>query len=146
MELPKFDTSKALRSLRDEMNTVFDRFIEKPLGMITGQATPSIDLGETSTEIVVRADLPGIDLQDIDVSVTKDTLTIRGEKKKQQQHTGTNYQIVERSSGSFTRSIRLSTPVNEQKVTASYKKGVLDVVLPKKEPACERKIDIQTDE
>jgi len=143
MDLPRLDAGKTLRSLRDEMNTVFDRFFERPLGVITGHIVPSVDVGETGSQVVVRADLPGMDLEDIDVSVTKDLLTIRGHKKQERQESGVDFHIIERSSGSFSRSIRLPAAVDEQSVSATYKKGVLEVVLPKREPASEKKIEIQ---
>ena len=82
-------------------------------------------------EIKVSAELPGMDEKDIDVSLTRDTLTIKGEKKEEKEDTGKDYYKMERSYGSFTRSIPLPVEVDTDKVQATFKKGVLEITLPK---------------
>jgi len=144
MELSKLEPSRALRTLRNEIDSLFDRFVERPLGVITGQIVPALDISETDTTITVKADLPGMDEQDLDVSLAGNTLTIRGEKKQEREETGRTYHTVERSYGSFSRSIRLPAAVQPDQVTADYKKGVLEIVLPKKEPAQAKKVDIKS--
>jgi len=122
-----------------EMNKLFDDFfggfdlspwapVEKRLST---PFTPHIDVSETDKEIKVSAELPGMDEKDIDVSLTRDTLTIKGEKKQEAEDKGEGYYRMERSYGSFTRSIPLPIEVDTDKVQATFKKGVLEITLPK---------------
>lgn len=143
MDRGKLDPSRALRSLRTEIDTLFDRFVERPLGAITGQVVPTLDISETDTELTIKADLPGLDQQDIDVSLSGDTLTIRGQKAQEHEEADKTHHLIERSYGSFSRSIRLPTAVQSDKVEATYKKGVLNIVLPKKEPVRADRIEIK---
>ncbi len=126
-------------SLQREMNRLFDSFLGGSslspwLPFERGGAeafTPRVDVSETEREIKVAAELPGLDENDIDVSLTRDTLTIKGEKKEEKEEKGTDYYRMERSYGSFTRSIPLPVEVDTDKVEATFKKGVLRVTLPK---------------
>ncbi|WP_425450026.1 Hsp20/alpha crystallin family protein [Virgifigura deserti] len=93
--------------------------------------TPSIDVCETDNSLQVKAELPGVDESDIDVELNGDILSIRGEKKSDYEQTEQNYHLVERSYGSFARSIRLPFTVDQDKVDASFDKGVLTITLPK---------------
>jgi HSP20 family protein len=93
--------------------------------------TPCVDVSETDKEIKVSAELPGMDEKDIDVSLTRDTLTIKGEKKEEKEEKGEDYYRMERSYGSFTRSVPLTVEVDTDKVQATFKKGVLEITLPK---------------
>ena len=145
MDIGKFEPGRALRTLRDEIDTLFDRFVERPIGAVMGQVRPTLDLSETDTELVVKADLPGLEEKDLDVSISTDMLTIRGEKKQPHEEAGKTYHVAERSSGSFTRSIRLPVAVNADQVRASYKNGVLEIVMPKKEQAQTKRIEIRTE-
>jgi HSP20 family protein len=88
-------------------------------------------VSETDKEIKVSAELPGMDDKDIDVSLTRDALTIKGEKKEEKEDKGKDYYKMERSYGSFTRSIPLPVEVDTDKVQATFKKGVLEITLPK---------------
>ncbi len=144
-DIEKFEPTKLLRNLRNEIDTLFDRFVEKPIGLITGQVIPAIDIAETDSEIIVKAELPGIDLEDIDVSISGDTLVIKGEKKKETEQAGRTFHIIERAYGKFTRSVRLPTDIDADNVKASYKNGVLEIVLPKKEPAKTKRIEIKSE-
>jgi HSP20 family protein len=122
-----------------EMNKLFDDFfggfdlspwapVERRLAT---PFTPHIDVSETDKEIRVSAELPGMDEKDIDVSLTRDALTIKGEKKQETEDKGKDYYRMERSYGSFTRSIPLPIEVETDKVQATFKKGVLEITLPK---------------
>jgi len=126
-------------SFQREMNKLFDDFfggfelspwapVERRL---TAAFTPHVDVSETDKEIKVSAELPGMDEKDIDVSLTRDTLTIKGEKKEEKEDKGKDYYRMERSYGSFTRSVPLPVEVDTDKVQASFKKGVLEITLPK---------------
>lgn len=126
-------------AFQKEMNKLFESFFGgfdlKPSTHLEGRSaaafTPRVDVSETDKEIKVSAELPGIDEKDIDVSLTRDTLTIKGEKKEEKEDKGKDYYRMERSYGSFTRAISLPIEVDTDKAKATFKKGVLQVVLPK---------------
>ena len=143
MDIQKIEPKRALKTLRDEIDTLFDRFVERPLGVITGQVIPPMDISETDTEIVVKTDLPGMAQEDIDISIAGDILTVKGQKKQETEDAGKTFHTVERSYGSFSRSVRLPAAVIADQVEASYKQGVLKIVLPKKEPLQAKKIEIK---
>ena len=93
--------------------------------------SPAVDIVEKDNAYEVTAELPGMDEKDIDVSLTRDSLTIRGEKKEEKEEKGKDFYRMERSYGSFTRSVPLPVEVETDKVVATFKKGVLNVTLPK---------------
>ncbi len=126
--------------LKREMNSLFDNFFRGGFGSETlesrmGLFTPQIDVSETDKEIKISAELPGMDEKDIEVSLSKDMLTIKGEKKEEKEDKGKDYYSMERSYGSFSRTIPLSDEVQDNKVDATFKKGVLTITLPKSEKA-----------
>jgi HSP20 family protein len=96
-----------------------------------GEWAPSLDLSETKDALVVKADVPGMELKDIQVSLQEQMLTIKGEKKQEKEEKDEEFHRVERSYGAFTRALRLPVPVDTSKVAASFKNGVLTVTLPK---------------
>ena len=106
---------------------------------------PSLDVSETKNDFVVKAELPGIDPKDIDISLTDGMLTIRGEKKQEREEKEENYHLIERNYGTFSRSVSLSRDVKPDKINASYKDGVLRVVLPKSEEAKKKEIKIKVE-
>lgn len=98
---------------------------------------PEVDIKEDEKQITIRADLPGMKMEDIDVSIENNLITISGERKMESEEKGKDFTRIERSYGAFSRSFDLGIPVKEEEIKASYKNGVLDVVLPKaviKEP------------
>lgn len=120
---------------RQEMNSLFDNFfhgfeIEPAWGRL-GAFNPKVDVKESDKEIAVAAELPGIDDKDITVSLTRDALTIKGEKKQEKEDKGKDYYRMERSYGSFTRTIPLPAEIDTDKAKAEFKKGVLTISLPK---------------
>jgi len=106
---------------------------------------PVVDVVENADSVTVKAELPGIDPKDVDISVSGDTLTIKGEKKEEKEEKGKSFYRVERTYGSFCRSISLPTGVEADKAKADYKDGVLSVTLPKSEKVKAKKIPIKTD-
>jgi HSP20 family protein len=146
MEMGKFEPTRAFKGLRNEIDTLFDRFVERPLSTLTGQLVPPIDISETDTEIIVKMEVPGMEEEDLDVSITNDILTVRGEKKKEREESGKTYHIVERTFGTFTRSVTLPVAVRVEMIRASYKKGVLEINLPKKELSQAKKIEIKCEQ
>lgn len=106
---------------------------------------PAIDLYEEKDDIVVKAELPGMDKDNIEVNLTDHTLTIKGEKKKEEEVKEENYYKSERSYGSFVRTLELPRDVHTEKVKASFKNGVLEVRLPKTEEAKAKEIKVKVD-
>ena len=140
-----------LTDFRNEMNRLFEGFFSRPMLAPSwfettepGQWLPAVDMAETETGIRVRAELPGIDPKDVDVSVSEDRLVIAGEKKSVKEETGNGWTHRESSSGSFTRSIPLPESVDPEKVTARYDKGVLTVELTKSPSSTSRKVPVLT--
>lgn len=136
-----------LTKLRREMDRLFDRFTESwPFRTVgeAGEWAPSLDVSETGKEVIVKAELPGLDPKEIDISIRGDMLTIRGERKKEEEKKGENYHRIERSYGTFSRSVRLPTEVDSDKVNATYKDGILKVEMAKTKAAAAKKIDIKT--
>jgi HSP20 family protein len=121
--------------LRREMDSLFDNFFRgfdvEPFESRLGAFSPKVDVTENDKEIKVTAELPGMDEKDIDVSLQSDMLTIKGEKKEEKEDKGKDYYRMERSYGSFSRSIPLPVEVETNKVEAKFKKGVLSITLPK---------------
>ncbi len=141
-------------SFQQRMNDLFDDFfrgfpLASPGAMDDriGAFYPSVDVKEGEKEIVVKAELPGLEEKDIEVLLAEDALTIKGEKKEEKEDKGKNYYHMERSYGSFHRVIHLPVEVDANKVEAAFKNGVLSVVLPKTEKAkaAGKKINIKTE-
>jgi HSP20 family protein len=121
--------------LRREMDSLFDNFFRgfdlEPFESRMGAFSPKVDVTENEKEIKISAELPGMDEKDIDVSLQNDMLTITGEKKEEKEDTGKDFYRMERSYGSFSRTIPLPVEVETDKVEAKFKKGVLSITLPK---------------
>jgi HSP20 family protein len=134
--------------MKEEMDCFWDSFLEGAFwkrGEDGTQRFPSLDVSETKNDFVVKAELPGMDLKDIDVSLNDGMLTIRGEKKQEKEEKEENYHLIGRSYGTFSRSVSLPRDVNHDKVNASYKDGVLRVVLPKSEETKKKEIKIKVE-
>ena len=130
--------------MRREMDRTWGSLFERrPVSMFEeGEWLPALDLAETGNEFVVKAEIPGLDPKDIDISLSGNMLTIKGEKKQEREEKKEDCHFVERSYGAFTRSIQLPGEVNGQKITTSYKHGVLKIVLPKSEAAKKKRVKI----
>lgn len=137
-------------SLRREMDRLFEDFVRgfdierfPSMGLASGRFNPKVDVAEDEREMEVTAELPGLTDDDIEVTLTENALTLKGEKKEEREEKDKNYHRIERSSGSFHRVIPLSAEVNRDKVTASFKKGVLRITLPKTKAAREKRKKIE---
>jgi len=106
--------------------------------------TPAVDVAETEKEIVLHAELPGMKKDDIDIQLTGDTLTLRGERQRQSSTRGENFHRIERQYGAWQRIFQIETPIDTQGVSAEYEEGVLTVRLPKQVAPQPRQIEIQT--
>jgi HSP20 family protein len=123
-------------SLHDEIDRVFHDFTQSAgltPGSTSGNAlmSPVINVAETDKALEITAELPGVDQQDVDVTVTDNRLTIQAEKKAEEEDKSKDYHVVERSYGKFSRSMSLPFSVDPDKVDAQFKNGVLTVTLPK---------------
>lgn len=138
---------RELTTLRDEMDKMWNRaFGEWPrIEPMAGEWTPSLDVSETKDNIVVKAEVPGMDPKDIDISMASGVLTIKGEKKQQKEEKDENYYCCESSYGAFTRSTRLPHEVQSDKIKASYKDGILKITLPKSEEAKKKEVKIKVE-
>ena len=105
--------------------------------------SPFMDILETKDKLIVKAELPGLEAKDVNVSVSGDLLTIKGEKEKEEEEKDEHYHCVERRYGSFQRSFRLPASVKGDKVEATFDKGVLKVTLPKVEEAKKKEIEVK---
>ena len=135
-------------TLRDEMNRLFDSFWSGeflPEKFPFARAFPSVDVTETADAVVVKAEVPGLEAKDIDLSIVGDVLTISGEKKQETEEKEKNYTHREVRYGSFSRSLQLPASVDVENVQAECKKGVLTVTLPKTEKEKARKIAVKGD-
>ncbi len=132
--------------LRDEMDRMWEDFLgigRRALRPMTEEWIPSVDISETADKVMVKAEIPGMDAKDIEISLVGDILTIKGEKKAEKEEKKENFHLVERSYGSFARSLRLPALVEQDKIEASYKQGVLTITCPKKEVVKPKQINIK---
>lgn len=123
----------------------FDRFFDEfgfPELTDQKQWLPKVDVSETDDHVIVRAEVPGMDKKDINITMSEGILTIQGEKKHEKEEEKENYRVVERRYGSFSRSLRVPRGVDADKIEASYKDGVLKVAIPKSDSEKSRKIEI----
>ena len=127
--------------MRKEMDRLWDSFFERgPRAGEVGEWYPSLDVAETKNDVIVKAEVPGMDPKDIDISLSDSILTIKGEKKQEKEG---DYHLTERCFGAFTRAIQLPAEVQSDKIEASYKNGILKVTLPKTEEAKKKEIKIK---
>ena len=105
--------------------------------------SPAVDMYENEKEIVVKAEVPGIDKEDINISVSDGTLMIKGETKKEEETKEEDYYYAERTYGSFSRRLELPEKVQESKIKANFKDGILEIHLPKAPEAKAKKIKIE---
>jgi HSP20 family protein len=108
-----------------------------------GEWHPSFDISETEGHIVVKADLPGIDVKDLDISIDNNVLMVKGEKKQEKEDEHENFHRVERSCGSFCRSFMLPAEVKTDEIDAVYKDGVLHLTIPKSETVKRKRIEVK---
>jgi HSP20 family protein len=131
--------------IQNEINKVFNSVMapfSSDEGELRGAWTPSVDISETENELVVSADLPGLNKEDIKVNVQNNVLTFSGERKQETKSEGSNVHRLERSYGFFSRSFTLPATVKADAIKAVYKDGVLRLTLPKVEEARPRQIAV----
>lgn len=132
---------------RSEIDRMFDDFFTRsPFGRFFqgGDWMPAVDVSETDKGIVVNAEVPGMEAKDIDISLNGRVLTIKGERRQEEEEKDKSYHRIERRYGSFSRSFELPADVDSGKVKATYKDGVLKLSLPKTKEQAVKKIEVKT--
>jgi HSP20 family protein len=145
MSIVRYDPFRDLRTLQEEVNRLFSTnltrgFDEEAIGR--GAWNPSVDIYENKDQIVLEAELPGMNREDFELSVENNVITLRGERRFEKKDDTDNYHRVERSYGSFTRSFTLPQTVSAEGAKAEYSNGVLRVTLPKREETKSRRIEV----
>ena len=146
MAVVRWDPFRDLNMLQDRMNRLFDDAgrntwrTDEPSATTTW--SPAVDIFETEGEIVVKAELPGMEHKDIALNLENNVLTLKGERRFQKETKDDNYHRIERAYGGFSRAFSIPATVDEEKIRAEYKDGVLKIVLPKKEQTKPKQIRI----
>lgn len=141
--LTRWDPFRELSSIQDRMNRLFqDQFPGREESLVSGSFVPAVDVYEDEHTIQLKFEVPGIDEKDIDIRLENSVLTVRGERKFEQEQKEENFQRIERRYGSFTRSFTLPNTVNTEDVQADYEKGVLTVRLAKRAEAKPKQIKV----
>jgi HSP20 family protein len=131
-DVSRRESGDPFAAMQNEINRMFGEFGRGwPARLADGEVSPRIDVAETDAAIEVTAELPGIEEKDVDVMLRDDVLTIRGEKKSEREEKKTDYHLVERSFGTFSRSIRLPFEADSEAVKANFAKGLLKVTIAK---------------
>jgi HSP20 family protein len=135
MSIMRWDPFEDLGGLRRSMDRMFDELLLRSprQPVVIKEWAPPVEMFETNTEVIVRAELPNIDPKKVDITVAEDTVTLRGETKHEQEQKERNYFYRELLYGAFTRTLKLPTAVKGVEAKAVYKDGVLEVTIPKAE-------------
>ncbi|MCI0615551.1 Hsp20/alpha crystallin family protein [bacterium] len=135
-----------LMTLQDRMSRLFEQNLPKAKyedeGLFGGSWAPAVDIHETDQAIVLKADLPGLNPNEVDIRVEDNTLYLKGERKMEKETSEENYHRIERSYGSFSRTFILPRTVSAEKISADYKNGVLNITMLKKEESKPKQIHI----
>jgi len=145
MALTRWDPLRELSLMQDRMNRLFDDAGRGWRGDEPSSTTtwsPAVDIYETENEITVHAELPGVDRKDITLNLEKNVLTLKGERRFEKETKHENYHRIERSYGGFSRAFSIPAIVEEEKIQAEYKDGILRISLPKKEQVKPKQIQI----
>jgi HSP20 family protein len=145
MAIVKYNPFRDLRNIQEQMNRLLDLTWNREPGeeLREGIWQPPVDIFEDENSVVIKAELPGIDQKDIEVRIEDNTLTIRGERRHDEEIRKENYHRVERYYGSFQRSFSLPQVVDQEKVKATSEKGVLTITLPKREETKPKQISVE---
>ena len=146
MALVRWEPVRELTTLQNEMNRLFSTFFDNPAGGGNGQSlrrwVPAMDLVETDDHFVLKADLPGLGADDVNIEVEDNVLTISGDRKVEHETQREGYYRLERASGEFRRSLTLPEGTRLDDIAASFDKGVLEIRIPKPEERKPRKVSI----
>jgi HSP20 family protein len=146
MPVTRWDPFRDLLGLQDRMNRLFDESVRSVRqgdeALSTSVWTPPVDIFETENEVVVKAELPEVNQKDIEIQVENSTLTLRGERRFDKEVKQESFHRIERPYGTFARSFTLPTTIDQEKIRADYKDGILRVVMPKREETKPKQIRV----
>jgi len=143
MAIVRWDPTREVDSLQSEVNRLFDTFFGgRPASGALRRWVPPMDLVETDDHLVLRADLPGLDVDDVNIEVKDGVLTVSGERKAEHEERADGFYRVERAFGGFSRSMSLPQDVDAERIDASFDKGVLEVRIPKPEERKPHRVEI----
>ena len=141
--LIRWDPMREMSEVRNMMDRAFDDFFSRSPVSYDGMGSIEVNMLQTDNDIVVEASIPGVKPEDINISVTGDTLTLRGEMKEDEEYKEANYHIKEMRHGSFSRTMPLPVKVNSDKAKAEFENGVLKLTLPKAEEVKPKTITVK---
>ena len=142
--LTRWEPVREMMTLREAMDRLFDDAFTRPVNLRDGGwSAPAIDMYQTDDEVVVRAALPGFNADEVQINVTGDVLTLRGESKQQEEKKERSWHIREHRWGSFERSVALPTEVTADKAVADFENGILTITLPKAEEVKPKTITVK---
>ncbi|MGC2423495.1 MAG: Hsp20/alpha crystallin family protein [Nitrospirota bacterium] len=149
--LTKWNPARELGSLHREMDDLFNRVFGRAerwsmMPLLGGINYPAVDVVKEGNDLITHVELPGVDPKDVEITVTGNLLTIKGERRLEKEHNNEDYFSREISYGSFERSVTLPVEVNADKIKATYKKGLLEIRMPAAEAIKGKKIEIETEE
>src|SRR3990172_13368691 len=131
--LIRWEPAREMMTLREAMDHLFDDAFTRPLSLRDGWSVPAVDMFQTDNEVVVKASIPGFKADDVQISVTGEILTLRGEMKQEDEKKDKAWHIREQRWGSFERAVPLPTEVIADKAKAEFENGILTIILPKAE-------------
>ncbi len=143
--LTRWEPVREMMTLREAMDRLFDDAFTRPLSIRDGWslASPAIDMYQTDNEVVVKASIPGIKAEEVQINVTGELLTLKGEARQEEERQERSWHIREQRFGSFERSIVLPTDVKSDKAEAVFENGILTITLPKADEVKPRTINIK---
>ena len=144
-KLTRWEPAREMMTLREAMDRLFDDAFTRPLSVRDGwtMVSPAIDMYQTDNEVVVKASIPGLKAEDVQINVSGDVLTLKGEVKQEEERKDKAWHIREHRFGSFERSIALPTDVKSDKAEAMFENGILTITLPKADEVKPRTINIK---
>jgi HSP20 family protein len=142
MALVRWEPAREVDSLQSEVNRVFDAFFGNASGNRTRRWVPAMDLVETEDHLVLRADLPGLSRDDVEIEIKDGVLTVAGERRADHEEKSEGFYRVERAFGRFSRSLTLPDGVDADSVAAEFEDGVLEVRIPKPEERKPHRVQI----
>ena len=140
--LNRFEPFRSTSGLESQVSRIFNELLDRPQESNLTSWAPAVDIFENEHELIVKADLPDVKPEELDIRVENNILTIRGERKFEKKVDEKNYLRVERSYGAFARSFALANTVNSEAIKADYKDGVLTLTIPKREEAKPKQIRV----
>lgn len=145
MAIVRYNPFRELRGIQEQMNRMIDQAWSRGSGeeVREGAWQPPVDIYEDGESVTIKAEIPDVEQKDVEVKIEDNTLVIRGERKQDMSLKRENYHRIERYFGSFQRSFALPLTIDQENVKADYDKGILTVILPKKDGEREKKIKVE---